>query len=53
VTVSETTPNGTEATNRSGTRHVVIVFDGTRTASVTVGSTACSLDLVTRALSCH
>ena len=53
VTVSETTPNGTGATSRSGTRHVVVVFNGTRTAAVTVGSTACSLDLVTRALSCQ
>jgi len=52
VTVSETTPNGTEASNRSGTRHVVVAFNGTRTASVTVGSTACTLDLVTRKLSC-
>ncbi|HWE41354.1 MAG TPA: hypothetical protein VG432_02570 [Gemmatimonadaceae bacterium] len=52
VTVSATTPNGTGATNRSGTRHVVIVFNGTRTASLTIGSTACSLDLVTRKLTC-
>ena len=52
VTVSATTPNGTDATNRSGTRHVVIAFNGTRTASVTVGSTACTLDLVTRKLTC-
>jgi hypothetical protein len=53
VTVSATTPNGTAATNRSGTRHVVIAFNGTRTASVTIGTTACTLDLVTRALSCR
>jgi hypothetical protein len=52
VTVSATTPNGTEATNRSGTRHVVVTFNGTRTAAVTVGTTACSLDLVTRKVSC-
>ena len=53
VTVSATTPNGTAATNRSGTRHVVIVFNGTRTASLTIGTTVCSLDLVTRAMNCH
>ena len=53
VTVSSTTPNGTEATNRQGTRHVVITFDGTQTASVLVGSTACSLDLVSRKLTCE
>ena len=52
VQVSATTANGNAATNRSGTRHVVIAFNGTRTASVTVGSTACSLDLVTRKLTC-
>lgn len=52
VTVSATTPNGTAATNRSGTRHVVIAFNGTRTASVTIGTTACTLDLVTRAMNC-
>ena len=52
MTVSSTTPDGTEATNRRGTRHVVVTFNGTRTASVVVGTTACSLDLVTRKLTC-
>ena len=52
VTVSATVVNGTEARNRSGTRHVVVTFNGTRTAAVTVGTTACSLDLVTRKVSC-
>lgn len=52
VTVSATTPNATAATNRSGTRHVVITFNGTRTAAVTIDTTACSLDLVTRKVSC-
>jgi hypothetical protein len=52
VTVSATTPNGTSAANRNGTRHVVITFNGTRTASVTIGTTACSLDLVTRKINC-
>jgi hypothetical protein len=53
VTVSSTTPNGTEATNRQGARHVTITFNGTRTASVMVDTTDCSLDLVTRKLSCR
>jgi hypothetical protein len=52
VSVNATTPNGTDATNRSGSRHVVITFNGTRTASVMIGTTACSLDLVTRKVSC-
>jgi hypothetical protein len=33
-------------------RHVVITFDGTRSARVFVGATPCTLDLVTRAMSC-
>jgi len=52
VTVSATTPNGSDATRHTGTRHVVVTFNGTRTASVVVGTTACSLDLVTRKVSC-
>lgn len=52
VAVSSTVPNGTEVTNRSGTRQVVVTFNGTQFASVMVGSTACTLDLVTRAISC-
>ena len=52
VEVSATTPNGTDATNRSGSRDVTITFNGTRTAAVTIGTTACSLDLVTRKVSC-
>jgi len=52
VEVSATATNGSGSTTRSGTRHVVVAFNGTRTASVTVGSTACTLDLVTRKISC-
>ena len=52
VQVSATSTGGSGTTTRSGTRHVVIAFNGTRTAAVTVGSTACSLDLVTRKLTC-
>ena len=33
-------------------RHVVVVFDGTRTARVYVGATPCTLDLVTHAMKC-
>ena len=52
VQVSSTSTGGSGTTTRSGTRHVVVAFNGTRTASVTVGSTACRLDLVTRKISC-
>lgn len=53
VTVSSTIPNGTEVTNRNGSRHVVVTFNGTRTASVVIETAQCSLDLVTRKLSCQ
>lgn len=53
VIVKSTVPNGTEATNLSTARHVVVTFNGTQTASVLVGTTACTLDLVTRKLSCN
>ena len=53
VQVSATATNGSTATTRSGTRHVVVSFNGTRTASVTVGTTACTLDLVTRKINCN
>lgn len=53
VQVSATTTNGSMATTRSATRHVVVAFNGTRTASVTVGTTACTLDLVTRKINCN
>ena len=52
VSVSSVVPDGTEATNRRGSRHVVITFNGTRTASVVVDTTPCALDLVTRKLTC-
>jgi hypothetical protein len=52
VTVSSTVPDGTEVTNRHGTRHVVATFNGTQFASVMVGTTACTLDLATRKLTC-
>ena len=52
VTVSATVPDGTEATNLNGARHVVVTFNGTRTASIVVRDTRCTLDLVTRKLTC-
>lgn len=53
VTVTATVPNGTEATNRNTGRHVVVTFNGTRTASMLVENTPCTLDLVTRRISCN
>lgn len=52
IQVSATATSSSGTSTRSGTRHVVVTFNGTRMAAVTVGSTACSLDLVTRKLSC-
>lgn len=53
VTVSSIIADGTEARNRQGTRHAVITFNGTRTASVTIDTKACALDLVTGKISCQ
>jgi hypothetical protein len=53
VTVIANVPDGTEETNRRGFRHVVVTFNGTRTASVLVGDKPCTLDLVTRRMSCN
>jgi hypothetical protein len=52
ITISSLADNGTGRNRRSATRHVVVTFDGTPVASVMVGSTACTLDLSTRKLSC-
>lgn len=53
VRVTATVPNGTEATNRNSGRHVVVTFNGTRTASMLVENTPCTLDLVTKKISCQ
>jgi hypothetical protein len=53
VSVTATVPDGTEATNRNTGRRVVVTFNGTRTASMVVGDTPCSLDLVTHHISCN
>ena len=52
VAITSTLDGGSGSTSRSATRHVVVTFDGTRTASMVVGTTQCTLDLVTRAVSC-
>lgn len=52
VSVTATVPNGTEATNRNTGRHVVVTFDGTRTATMLIEDTPCTLDLVTRRVDC-
>lgn len=52
VTVTSAFDGAAGSTSRTGTRHVVVTFDGTRTASVVVGTTTCTLDLPTRVVSC-
>ena len=41
------------SSSRTATRHAVVTFNGTRTASLVVGTTTCTLDLPTRAVSCQ
>lgn len=53
ITLTSTADNGTGTSTRTATRHVVVTFNGTQTASVMVGTTACTLDLVTRKLTCN
>lgn len=52
VAITSVLDGSSGSTSRSATRHVVVTFDGTRTASMVVGTTQCTLDLVTRAVSC-
>ena len=52
VTLTSQFEGATGSNARTATRHVVVTFDGTRTAKMTVGTTSCTLDLVTRAVSC-
>ncbi|HEX2780114.1 MAG TPA: hypothetical protein VHM30_11475 [Gemmatimonadaceae bacterium] len=52
VTVTSAFEGAAGSTTRTGTRHVVVTFNGTRTASVVIGSTSCTLDLPTRVVSC-
>jgi len=53
ITLTSVADNGSGRNTRSATRHVVVTFNGTQVASVMVGTTACTLDLLTRALSCN
>lgn len=52
MTMTSDADNGAGTRSRSTTRHVVVTFDGTQTASVMIGTNACTLDLLTRVLSC-
>ena len=52
VTISSAFDGAAGSTGRTATRHVVVTFDGTRTAQMTVGTTHCTVDLVTRVVSC-
>ena len=52
MTLTSTADNATGTNSRTVTRHVVVTFNGTQTASVLVGTTACTLDLATRKLTC-
>lgn len=52
LTVTSVFEGASGNTSRTATRHVVVTFDGTRTAKMLVGITQCTLDLVTHAVSC-
>lgn len=53
ITLSSTADNGTDTRTREVTRHVVVTFNGTRLVPVLVGDTRCTLDLVTKRMSCR
>jgi hypothetical protein len=52
VTVVSTADRASGQYSRSATRHVVVTFNGTRTATMTIGTRSCTVDLVTRDVSC-
>jgi hypothetical protein len=52
ITVSATVDRAGGQNTRTATRHVVVTFNGTSTAAMTVGTRSCTIDLVTRAVSC-
>jgi hypothetical protein len=52
ITVSTTIDRAGGQNTRTATRHVVVTFNGTSTAAMTVGTRSCTVDLVTRAVSC-
>ena len=53
ATVTSLVSNANGEETRTATRHVEITFNGTRTAQMRIGTTSCTLDLVTRAVSCE
>jgi hypothetical protein len=52
ITVSATIDRAGGQNTRTATRHVVVTFNGTSTATMTIGTRSCTVDLVTRAVSC-
>lgn len=50
--VTTLTSNAGGEQTRNAVRHVEITFNGTRTAQMRIGTTSCTLDLPTRAVSC-
>ena len=52
ITLTSVADRASGSNTRTATRHVVVTFNGTSTASVMIGTTACTLNLATRAISC-
>lgn len=52
VQVASTTDRSSGQYTQTATRHVVVTFNGTSTASLTIGTKSCTLDLSTRVVSC-
>lgn len=53
ITLTTVADNGSGRKGRTSSRHVEVTFNGTQTASVLVGQTPCTLDLVSRKLTCE
>lgn len=53
IAVSSTVERAAGNYTRSAARHVVVTFNGTSTAAMTVGSKSCTLDLATHDVSCR
>ena len=52
ITVSATIDRAGGQNTRTATRHVVVTFNGTSTAAMTIGTRSCTIDLVTRSFRC-
>ena len=52
ITVSSTVDRAGGQNTRTATRHVVVTFNGTSTAAMTIGTRSCTVDLVTRSVTC-